>query len=198
MRNSLDPDEALVKRLKEGEECAWRELVNKYKKKALSIAYLITRNIENAEDISQEAFIKVYYSIKKFRGDSNFYTWFYRILINLCLQTCRGQRLLYHFISKEENHTEDNAIPEDILIGDINWANNPGRVVLREELRNELNKAIDLLSGRERAAFILYTFHNLSIRDITSIMNCKEGTVKSTLFRAVRKLRKKLGRYIEM
>jgi len=189
-------DEALVKRLKEGEESAWLELINKYKKKALSIAYLVTGNIEDAEDISQEAFIRVHRSIKKFRGDSSFYTWFYRILVNLCLQRRREPRFLYYFTSEKKESAGDNSIPYDALLGELNWANNPARLVLKKELRDEINKAVDSLPKRERTAFILYTFHNLSIRDITSIMNCKEGTIKSHLFRAVRKLRKKLGRYI--
>ena len=192
-----DADEALVKGLKEGEESAWREIVNKYKKKALYIAYDITGNIEDAEDISQEAFIKVYYYIKKFRGDSSFWTWFYRILINLCLQRQKKSYILYRFVTKKKEPAEDRSIPEDALLGDINWVNNPGRLVLKDELKNELNRAIDSLAGRERTAFVLYTFHDLSIADVSAIMNCKEGTIKSTLFRAVRKLRKKLSRYIK-
>ena len=193
-----DADKALVKGLKEGEESAWREIVNKYKKKALYIAYDITGNIEDAEDISQEAFIKVYYSIKKFRGDSSFWTWFYRILINLCLQRQKKSYILYRFVTKKKEPAEDRSIPEDALLGDINWANSPGRLVLKDELKNELNRAIDSLAVRERTAFVLYTFHNLSIADVSAIMNCKEGTIKSTLFRAVRKLRKKLSRYVKM
>ncbi|MBI4232560.1 RNA polymerase sigma factor [Candidatus Peregrinibacteria bacterium] len=140
--------------------------------------------------------MRVYRSIKKFRGDSNFWTWFYRILVNLCLQRRRKPRFLYYFTSEKKESTENNNIPYDALLGEINWANNPGRLVLKEELKNELSKAVDSLPRRERTAFILYTFHNLSIRDITSIMNCKEGTIKSHLFRAVRKLRKKMGQYM--
>ena len=192
-----DADKALVKGLKEGEESAWREIVNKYKKKALYIAYDITGNIEDAEDISQEAFIKVYYYIKKFRGDSSFWTWFYRILINLCLQRQKKSYILYRFVTKKKEPAEDRSIPEDALLGDINWANSPGRLVLKDELKNELNRAIDSLAGRERTAFVLYSFHDLSIADVSAIMNCKEGTIKSTLFRAVRKLRKKLRQYIK-
>ena len=193
-----DEDGDLVERLKEGDETALEELLRKYQKRAHRVAFSITRSHQDAEDISQEAFIRAYYSIGKFRGKCGFYTWFYRILINLCLQWKRRQRYFRWFSQdKEELSKWNNLISEEVVPAKANWVYDPGKALLRKELRSEIERAMKLLSIRQRACLTLHIYEGFTIKEIAEILRCRQGTVKSHLFRAIRKLRALLRPYME-
>ena len=194
----IDEDSDLVERLKEGDEGALEELLRKYQKRAHRIAFSITRSHQDAEDISQEAFIRAYYSIGKFRGRCSFYTWFYRILLNLCLQWKRRQRFFRWFSQcPEELSKWKNLISGEVVTGKANWAYDPGEALLKKELRAQIEGAMKLLSIRQRACLTLHIYEGFSIKEIAKILRCRQGTVKSHLFRAIRKLRLHLRPYME-
>ena len=109
-----DNDRYLVWRLKNGENEAFRELVSKYRSKAFGIAYNYVHNVEDAKELSQEAFVKVYRSIKNFNEKSSFFTWFYRLLINVCLDFRKKKRLpTISFSQFEQNNEYDGANTAD-------------------------------------------------------------------------------------
>ncbi len=186
-------DDILVYRFKQGDEKAFNALVNLYKHKAFAIAFHFANNVEDAQELSQEAFMKVYNSIDRFRQDSGFYTWFYRILINLCLDFNKKKRVksipFSQFFKKNSNNMnfeegiEDNKKTEQPL----------GRLISKEKNR-EIDAAIALLPGNQRVVFILRNYEGMPIKEIAACMDCKEGTVKSHLHRAVRKLRESISR----
>ncbi len=169
-----DEDRDLVERLKERDEAALEELLRKYQKRAHRVAFSITRSHQDAEDISQEAFIRAYYSIGKFRGTCAFYTWFYRILLNLCLQWKRRQRFFRWFSQdKEELLKWNNLISEEAVPAKANWVYDPGESLLRKELKSEIEEAMKLLSLRQRACLTLHIYEGFSIKEIAKILRCR-------------------------
>ena len=195
-RRSNRNDGPLIRRLKRGDEDAFTELVNLYKRRAFSVAYRILNNIEDAKEISQEAFVRVYRSIDRFREDSNFYTWFYRILVNLCMDAKKKKGIAsVPFSFFRRNDGSDNQIVET-------WSGNtkmdgPLDSLLNKELNDKITAAIDALPEKQRTVFILRNYEAMSLKDIAESMHCAEGTVKSHLSRAVRGLRGQLGHVSE-
>ncbi|MCD4779431.1 MAG: sigma-70 family RNA polymerase sigma factor [Candidatus Omnitrophica bacterium] len=185
-------DSVLVRRLKQGEEAAFTELVNKYKVKAFGIVYNFVHNVDDAKELSQDAFVKVYYSIGRFKENSSFFTWFYRILINVCIDHGKKRRISVIPFSQIRGA---DGIARSCVVDSIEdkQARNPLRILLSGELNQRISQAIDSLSERQRIVFILRHFENLSINEIAEHINCSEGTVKSHLARAVKKLQELLG-----
>ena len=181
-----DEDILLVDRFKEDEEKAFDELVNKYKKKIYYLAYSLTNNHADALDLSQEAFIKVYRSIHKFIGRSSFYTWLYRITVNICLN---------HL--KKEAKKKEVSFDERIEVTPVEWWSNPRKALENKELQEDLTRAIDSLPPRQKAVFTLRHMEGLSHKEIASILGCSIGNVKANLFQALQKLRQRLRGYVE-
>ena len=169
-------EEKIVRKLKQGDLKAFRMLVELYKRKVYTIAYDILKIHEDAEDISQEVFLKVYHSIKNFRGESKLSSWIYRITVNLSLN---HKRKMKKIVFKE--------IDEEII------NNNPDS--LRFELSDKIEKALDTLTERQRITFVLKHYHQLTVMEIADIMGCSKGTIKSQLFRTLKKLQKALIDY---
>ncbi|MDI6800945.1 MAG: RNA polymerase sigma factor [Thermodesulfovibrionales bacterium] len=184
--NTALSDEELIKKIKERDETAFGELVNRYKRLGLSLAHSMTGNMQDAEDISQEAFAIVYTEIAKFRGESSFKTWFYKIVLNLCRAHNRKTRLAslipLHFINKEG---EEEAI-------EIKGGTNPEKEFSDKQKGSAIANAVKRLPIKQREAFVMKHLRGLKISEISEIMGCAEGTVKVHLFRAVRDLQKKL------
>ncbi len=183
-------DEEIVSRLKAGDDYAFNELIERYKKMGFSLAYNMLGVIEDAEDISQEAFAIVYTEIKKFRQESSFKTWFYRIVINLCRRHYRKNKLislipLYsHNKEGEEQELEikAGATPED------EFSN--------KQLGSAIMKAVRGLPMKQREVFVMKHIKGMKITEIAEILGSAEGTIKSHLFRAVNELQKKLRGFI--
>ena len=188
-----DGDEMLVARVQVGDLGAFRELVERYEKRVYHIAYDIVSNHDDAEDISQEAFIHVYRSIGSFRGDSSFYTWLYRIAVNLSLNLRRRVSHRHHYSLEEEILQQADRFSEvtGVLSGD------PEEAVRSAEVDLHIHRALGSLSEKQRTVFILRHYHDLSTREVSQIMGCTEGAVKAHLFRAIRKLQKALAFYRE-
>jgi RNA polymerase sigma-70 factor (ECF subfamily) len=182
-------DEQLVALAKTGDTKAFEELVDRYKQKAYHIAFDFARDREEAKDLSQDAFLKAYMNIKKFDGRSGFYTWFYRILVNVCLDY-RRRKQRTHAESYEEKletgvalHQDPNAVPS------------PDQLVAAGQISRKVDAALEALPPKQRTAFILRNHEGLSIREIAQTMQTAEGTVKVHLHRAVSALRQSLAEF---
>lgn len=181
-----DEDILLVERFKKGEKRAFDELVNKYKKRIYYLAYSLTNNHADALDLSQEAFIKAYGAIHRFGERSSFYTWLYRITVNICLN---------HL--KKEARKKEVSFDERIVVAQVDWWSNPKKALENKELQEDLTRAIDSLPPRQKAVFTLRHLEGLSYKDIASILGCSIGNIKANLFQALQKLRDRLKGYLQ-
>jgi len=177
----MDSDTTLIERFRlHGDETAFNQLVERHKRDAYRLAYRVAGNHEDAHDLAQEAFIRVYRSLERFRGDSSFRTWLYRIVMNLSL----------NHVKRARRHTDGHVAVEDVSLPV------PARgltSVLAEEERRRLSDAIERLPERQRRTLILKTYEELKYTEISAIMGCSVGTAKANFFHAVRGLRRLLG-----
>lgn len=174
----------LVKKSISGDIDAFEELIKDYKKMAYNIALRVLRNKEDAEDISQEALIKVFKNINTFNMKSSFKVWLYRIVMNTCLDFKRKRSIISYSIDKPLENDESEMMQE---IADNTY--NPD-VVIQNELESQmLYESIDSLDDDFRIVIVLRDLQGLSYKDIASVLSCNEGTVKSRLNRARNKLK---------
>lgn len=186
---TLLEDDHLVRSAQGGARWAMEELARRYRNKAFAIAYhLCSGQRQDAEDFTQEAFLRAFRNLQKFRGDSSFYTWFYRILVNACLDGKRRQnrwrKLISPFLPRQR---EQNREAED-LEGD----NHTGKALNNRQLSRDIDTAIKALPEKQRVAFQLKALEGMRIGEIAQLMGTAEGTVKSHLFRATHSLRQAL------
>ncbi|MDH4222078.1 MAG: sigma-70 family RNA polymerase sigma factor [candidate division Zixibacteria bacterium] len=174
----------LILRFKRGEEKAFNELVNLYKKGIFNLVLRMVRNREDAMDLTQEVFVKAYRSLDDFRGDSSFSTWLHRIAVNLSLNFTQRDKFR-SFIS-----LPDIASP-------ITSSDSPSIDFERKELDKTLDQAVSSLPGKQRSVFVLRYYEELPYSEIASILEKNEGTIKANYFQAVRKLRKFLAHLLE-
>ncbi|MCK4860003.1 MAG: sigma-70 family RNA polymerase sigma factor [Candidatus Omnitrophica bacterium] len=185
-------DKELVARARTGDPSASEELVSRYQDKAYAIAYnMCCGDSEEAKEITQEAFLRAFRSLKSFRGKSSFYTWFYRILVTTCLDWRRRQsRLERIFYFWRRDHREKAPLKEEYKeYPEPQEHSNPMTALNNKQLAQEIRKAIQSLPARQRMAFQLKVLNGMKIREIAQIMGAAEGTVKSHLFRATHFLR---------
>jgi len=176
----------LISRLQSGDVAAFRELVETNKRRLFTLAYGMVGNVQEAEDVSQEAFIKIHRSICDFRGDAQLSSWMYRIVVNLCLNRRRKKSLTAMELREDfDNDGVIRSAPE----GD------PEQQTEASLLKRHLRHAMQKLSPQQRTIFVLRHDQDLPLKEISSIMKISEGTVKSQLFRAVGKLQQALAFY---
>lgn len=189
-------DEELIARAQKDDQWAIEEFVCRYHQKAYAVAYyLCSGDKEEAQDLTQEAFLRAFRNIKKFRGNSSFYTWFYRIVVNTCLDGRRRRRRWERIFSRVgEREERTQKVPEEQP--DMREGSNPMDVLSGKQLTLEVRKALMTLPERQRIAFQLKVFHGMSIREIAQVMGSAEGTVKSQLFRAIHSLRTALKDWV--
>ena len=182
-------DEELVGLAQQGDRQAFEELVERHKQKAYYIAFDFSRDREDAKDLSQEAFLKAFTNLKNFDGRSSFYTWFYRILVNLCLDFKRRQKRTPtdSFDETLESPMESSYEPQKPPA--------PDQQVLAGQFSRRIGEALEALPARQRTAFILKNHQGLSIKEIADLMETAEGTVKVHLHRAVTALRRSLAEF---
>lgn len=193
-------DEALVDRLKAGDERAAEALVRRHQEKAYAIALTMSDgDREEAWDMTQNAFLKAFRKLDSFQGNSAFYTWFYRILVNTCLdgrrkRIRRERRFLPWRWGRADRSDETSSADEP---PDTVDASNPMEMLAGKELAEEVKRAVASLSEKQRTAFQLKVLHGMTIREIAAVMGAAEGTVKSHLFRATRFMRETLADWVE-
>lgn len=190
----MDPELLLIERARNGERAAFDSLVDIHKGKAFALAYNFTGNAEDAKDALQDAFVKAYLNIGKFRGGSAFYTWFYRILLNQCRDVLRKkQARLKVLVDAPEPVDEDDAAPVEAVEG----GPGPGETLLNKEIREKVDEAINKLPEKQKMTFILRHMHGMKLGEIAGVIRCSESTVKVHLFRATKNLQKALSPYIK-
>ncbi len=190
----LSEEQDLIKRIQEEDTEAFREIVERYYKRVYSITYGFFQDREKALDAVQEVFIKTFRSIGGFRFGSSFYTWLYRITINVCIDLQRRSKSAPFTLFSEIQDEEGAIVPE--------WFKNkdsldPQDDLLKRELRAVTNKAILSLSPEHRAVIILREIEGLSYKEIARAMNCSEGTVMSRLHYARKRLMDLLKGYLK-
>lgn len=180
-------DEALCARVAARDEGAFDQLVERYQGRAYRLAWSLLRDPEDARDISQEAFLRVYQSASRFRGDARFSTWFYRIIVNLALDERRRRRWWQSSVEPDRGD-EEVALVERQPAGDPD----PGERVTEEQAVSRLWDAVRGLSPQQRAAVVLSVQEQLSTAEIAAVLDISEPTVRVHLHRAVQALRKTL------
>jgi RNA polymerase sigma-70 factor (ECF subfamily) len=180
-------EKELIERVKKGEDDAMEVIVKTYKRKLYKLAYDLTNNSADAEDLVQEAFFKAFSQINRFRGESMLGTWLYRITFNHYLDLQRKKSNLIYKQSEEITESSDEMQPKD--------GHNPARKYEDKQISKHIESALKKISPREKHVFMLRYYNDCQLREISEIMNISEGTVKSLLFRALKKLRKELAFY---
>lgn len=184
-----DEDLDLVDRFQHGDVTAFEQLVIKYQDKIYDIAYRYTRNAEDAYDLSQEVFEKVFKSLGRFRKKSSFYTWLYRIAVNACIDYGR-QRSRSQAVPIEEWVCSHESLG-------VGSTYSPAEALELQELKHQIAKAIDQLPSRQKTVFILKRQEGLSLEEIAQVLGRSVGTIKAHLFHATHKLMDLLGPYLE-
>ena len=181
-------DFELIDKAKQGSDSAFEELVYRYDKSVLSIALKYANDTDDAKDIYQEVFIRVFRGLKKFEMRSEFSTWLFRITTNVCLtyKSRKKNHLSLSFSSRNESGNDEGQIE----LRDEN--SNLKEIIDFSDLGDFVNNAVESLSSKQKMAFVLKHYQGYKIREIAQMMNCKEGTIKKYLFDAIRNLRKKL------
>lgn len=169
----------LIQQVREGNHDAFRELVQRHMRQAYNVAFGLLNDHDEADDVAQEAFVKVHYNIGAFRGDSEFATWLHRIVVNLSMTKLRKRK------RQAATHVRLNdaeSVP-GVLEGSTD----------RIGTSDYLEKALHELPTLQRAVVILRHLEGLSTRQVSRILECSEGTVKTHLHRGLRKMRDRLS-----
>ncbi len=182
----------LVDRARTGDDEAFRALFERYHRRAYSLAVGVVRNRDDALDVVQDAFIKAHKHIGKFEGNSSFYTWLYRIVMNLAIdhirRTKRGKAVEF---SEALGHGDSDSVGEDSLLPRI-LDENPGKSLVRKEMREHIGTALSELSDNHRAVLVMRELEGLSYEEMAEAMACSKGTIMSRLFHARRNMQKRL------
>ena len=187
-----ETDKELVSRVKRGDRAAFDLLFGRYQHKILSLVARHVRDPQEAEDVAQEAFIKAFRALPRFRGESAFYTWLYRIAINTAHnhQMARSRRPPGVDIDVGDAQFMDGA---DRLIE----SESPDAAASRDELAEAIDQAIAALPDDLRSALALREFEGLSYEQIAAIMECPVGTVRSRIFRAREAVDRRIGHLLD-
>jgi RNA polymerase sigma-70 factor, ECF subfamily len=185
-------EQALVRQAQAGDRLAFEELVRRYDREVLRLALNIVQRAEDARDIYQESFLRVYRNLHRFRFECSFYTWVYRIVTNACLDHLRRRS------SRREDQApvteETDGVSHDFFDRqpEHRAGSNPERHLLGMEIKASIAAALDDLSPRERMIFEMKHYQGMRLRAIGEMLGTSEETVKNSLFRATRKLRARL------
>jgi len=190
---TLLEDRALVRRAKSGDLAAYDELVRRYQERIYATLYHMTANHEDANDLAQEAFIKAYHSLRSFKGDSTFFTWLYRIAVNRTINFLKQRKHKTHLSLNDLDFNAEHDPDLVALISD----KTPRRDAGLAELQEKLNAAMLQLSDTHRLVVALHDVQGLSHEEISRIMDCNVGTVRSRLFYARQQLQSLLSEYLK-
>ncbi len=178
-------DRALILQARAGDQRAFRELVRRYQQKVYGIAFGMLRNADDAMDVTQEAFIKVHRYLDNFKGTSSFYTWVYRITVNLSIDHMRKHKKA-QVLDFDEAIAHDEDTPDEIVPSTTGM--NPARNLDRQEMRQMIDTALDTLSPAHRAVILMREVQGLSYKEIAEVTEISIGTVMSRLFHARRRM----------
>jgi len=179
----------LIERVCSGDINAFQEIVERYKKKVYYIAYDIVGDFHEAEDISQEVFIKMYRALDRFRKDAKMSSWLYQITVNTAIDSLRRRKAKPRFNVEdiEQVGVRDRAFQSASPEAD------PERRAVATLMQEHIDLALQKITPQERAVFVMRHYNEFKIREIADVLEVSSGTVKSLLFRALKKLRKELS-----
>ena len=186
-------DTSLVERCRDNDEAAFNEVVARYKTKVYNYIYRMTGSSDDAEDLTQEVFIRMYTSIESFRGQSSLNSWLFRIASNLCIDRFR----------RAKNRTAAFSLDDPIGEGDGDTTHEvpdrtyePQRLLENGEMAEQIQRALAQLPEKLRATILLHDIEGLPYEEIAQVVGCPLGTVKSRLFNARMQLRQRLTGYL--
>jgi RNA polymerase sigma-70 factor (ECF subfamily) len=190
----VDSDLALVERVLDNDLAAFEQLVSRYQNKIMAYVARMLNDHEEAEDVTQEVFIKAYRSLDSFRGASSFSTWLYRIATNLCIDRVRKRKR-----SPQQAYSLDEPFDKDEESGgrDVpDVTNEPSLGVEREELRQQVRLTVAQMPEKLRSVLVMCDIQGMAYEQIAQVLDCPIGTVKSRLFHARADLARRLRPYM--
>jgi RNA polymerase sigma-70 factor (ECF subfamily) len=188
-----DDDVGLVARARKGDRAAFGTLVMRHERKAYAVALGMVKNPDDARDLVQEAFIKVWRSLAAFEGQSAFYTWLYRIVANLCIDHLRKGRS--HLAYDDERVHDEENLPGTQELLPRTAGLHPGRAFESKETGLAIQRALETLPDAQRAVLVMREVEGLSYREMARAMGCSEGTIMSRLFHARKKMQAALAEW---
>lgn len=173
-------DQELVQEVRNGDRRAFTELMRRYQERVYWVARRMVGNHDDADEVTQEAFVKAYVGLGEFRGDASFYTWIYRIAVNLSLNTIRKRQVL--------NYLRDSEVLSRLLpLGE-----DPVREVEFRDLQSRLEKAVAQLPEKQRAVFVLRHYEEMPYEEISQVLKTSIGGLKANYFHALKKVQQYL------
>lgn len=179
---------SLLERARSGDRDAFGELVRSYQRRVYMTAYRMTGNHDDANDVAQDAFIRAYRGLSRFDARSDFFTWLYRILVNVALNHLRQRR------RRRSVSIDEVVLPAPLSeeVGD-----DPRRALELKQMVVEIGQALDLLPDTQRATLVLVILEGLPYKEAGEILECSEGTVAWRVHEARKQLRERLGKYLD-
>lgn len=193
MSAELDPDAALMLRVKQGDTSAFAELVDKYKRPVINLVYRILRDESEAEDLAQNVFVQVYKSAHRYRAASKFSTWLFTIARNLCFNELR-RRNRHPATSLDASYSEHEEEPAHQF--EDKGVASPPEALMHDELAEKIEQALADLPENQRTALLLCRQEDLSYEDIARVMGCTLSATKSLIHRGREVLKQKLKPYL--
>jgi len=184
----------LIRAAQRGDQRAFEQLVRSYDQNVLRLAMNLLRSPEDANDIYQEAFLRVFKNLHAFRFDCSFHTWLYRIVTNLCLDALRKRR-----VRREENtvvETSEGVLDRMDTVEESRADGDPQRQLLSRQLQKRIKEVLGELTPRERTVFEMRHYQGLRLRTIGEMLGTSEEAAKNCLFRATQKMRAALGDFV--
>ncbi len=189
-------DRLLVEQARRGNQRAFQGLVERYQRKVYALALGLLRDPDEARDTAQEAFLKVHQHLDGFQGSASFYTWIYRITVNLCIDQLRKAGRGGKVEFDEAAQFQEVGSPADEL-APRRLGFDPHRALSDKELRQRIQEALGTLSEQHRAVLLLREVDGLSYKEMADILGCAEGTIMSRLFHARKRMQELLHGYVE-
>lgn len=193
---SEDPDLALVQRTQQGDRTAFRALFDKYHRRVFAVSLAVVKNPQDAHDIVQDAFVRVHRHLGNFQGNSSFYTWLYRITMNLSIDHHRRKKTARQVDYDDGILREEGESEAADKIGPSYAGSDPGRAHAQKELAKRMQEALSTLPPYHQEVIVLREVDGLSYEEIAKIMKVPKGTIMSRLFHARRKMQHALSDYV--
>jgi RNA polymerase sigma-70 factor (ECF subfamily) len=189
-----DDDRELVARCQKGDRNAFRQLFVRYHRRAFGLALGVVHNPDAAQDVVQEAFLKAHRHLDGFEGNASFYTWLYRIVMNVAIDHLRKQNRspTVDYDDAVGRMDEEGAAPGEEAILPQLLGGNPAKELQRKDIREKLESALAQLSPNHRAVLVMRELDGLSYEEMAKVMKCSKGTIMSRLFHARRNMQKHL------
>ncbi len=185
-------DVVVVARARDGDNDAFRTLVDRHSRRIFRLAWRMTGSEQDAEDLVQETFLRAYRNLASFQERADFGTWLYRIAVN-CSLDWRRKRRPHEELNENLEPDHEWGVPMSKSPG-----GNPDRMILRMEVRDRVKTALEQLSPVEKAAFVLRHFEGMSIEEISGALGLRPSAAKHSVFRAVRKMRRVLAPVVSL